>query len=170
MLGWFSVKWQKESSHFPKITCAKVILDFITTTAYISQGRWIFPALKYICIKKTVENSKVFFLTLKIVSVKCSIIVILTKLTAACYLQYLQFNDYNHNCNDGNNFNYLVPLKSFCIKSLQTALADKHKQDSNRKEGPRAKNKKKNISTNCTIVSLKNTNKGIWRKSMNIKI
>lgn len=92
------------------------------------------------------------------------------KLTAACYLQYLQFNDYNHNCNDGNNFNYLVPLKSFCIKSLQTALADKHKQDSNRKEGPRAKNKKKNIRTNCTIVSLKNTNKGIWRKSMNIKI
>lgn len=111
--------------------------------------------------KNNVENSKVFFLTLKIVSVKCSIIVILTKLTAACYLQYLQFNDYNHNCNDGNNFNYLVPLKSFCIKSLQTALADKHKQDSNRKEGPRAKNKKKNISKNCTIVSLKNTNKGI---------
>lgn len=114
----------------------------------------------YMYKKNNVENSKVFFLTLKIVSVKCSIIVILTKLTAACYLQYLQFNDYNHNCNDGNNFNYLVPLKSFCIKSLQTALADKHKQDSNRK-GPRAKNKKKNISTNCTIVSLKNTNKGI---------
>lgn len=162
MLGWFSVKWQKESSHFPKITCAKVILDFTTTTAYISQGRWIFPALKYICIKKTLmlRIKRFFFLTLKIVSVKCSIIVILMKLTAACYLQYLQFNNYNHNCNDGNNFNYLVPLKSFCIKSLQTALADKHKQDSNRKEGPRAKNKKKNISTNCTIVSLKNTNKG----------
>lgn len=114
----------------------------------------------YMYKKNNVENSKLFFLTLKIVSVKYSIIVILTKLTAACYLQYLQFNDYNHNCNDGNNFNYLVPLKSFCIKSLQTALADKHKQDSNRKEGPRAKNKKKNISTNCTIVSLKIPIKG----------
>lgn len=67
---------------------------------------------------------KFFFLTLNIISVKCSIIIIiLMKLTAACYLQYLQFNDYNHNCSDGNNFNYLVPLKSFCIKSLQTTLA-----------------------------------------------